>query len=53
MEDADGGPEISEPSPGDRLDRMVREKAAEIRAAGLVPEDLEAQLDAHARAMGN
>ena len=53
MEDADGDPEISEPLPDDRLDRMVRERAAEIRATGLVPEDLEDRLDARARAMGN
>ena len=53
MEDADGAPEISEPLTDDRLDRMVREKAAQIRAAGLAPEDLEARLDARARAMGN
>lgn len=53
MEDADGEPEVPEPLPDDRLDRMVREKAAEIRAAGLAPEELEAQLDARAGAMGN
>ena len=53
MENADGGSELSEPLPDDRLDRMVREKAGEIRAAGLVPEDLETQLDAHAKAMGS
>ncbi|MGH9054426.1 MAG: hypothetical protein ACRDYY_00950 [Acidimicrobiales bacterium] len=36
---------------GDDVEEMVRAKAAEQRQAGLVPEDLEERLDAHARAV--
>lgn len=40
-----------EPQPGDHLIELVRRKADELRAAGLIPAELEARLDAHAGKM--